>query len=209
MRSVPFYGNRADNSSCMLACFRSLVEYWEKDKYSWRHIEDLTGYTTKPVWSVQAWTGLARRGYDVRLIEFIDYERLYSEKMSYLEEVLDAEELRWQFENSNILSLPDILPEFLKLVHREKRSPTLSDIDYLLSQDYLVTVTVNSRTLNNQKGYVSHMITLLGKEQAGYVAHDPGPPGKAHRIIPRGVLWSAMGGSGNHAEVTGAKKVED
>jgi len=206
MKQVPFYPNRPDDMSCMLACIRSAMEYFTDKTYSWEEMEELIGFKAgKAAWTVKIWTHLAKQGFDIHVIEAFDYERYQTEGRAYLESYLKPEELEWQLKHSNLLEIGPQLTEFLQLVHRETRSPKLSDIDTMLAEGRLVTVGVDSKTLNNQPGYTSHMILVHAKEGEEYIAHDPGLQPHENRRIPSDLLFKAMGGVGNRIEVTGIK----
>jgi hypothetical protein len=203
---VPFYANRTDDSSCMLAAIRSALEYFTGEAYSWDRMEEITGYTPhKSAWTVKVWAYLATHGFDMRMVEGFDYRRYRAESITYLETFLKPEELKWQLEHTNLLEIKPLLPTFLKTVHQEVRSPQLTDIDDMLRDGYLVTVQLNSRALNDKEGYVAHMILVYDKDGDEYIAHDPGLPPQESRHIPSDLLFKAMGGEHNTVEITGIK----
>jgi len=206
MKQMPFYSNRLDNLSCMLASIRSVLEYFTGKQYSWKELEDIIGYKHgRAAWTVQVWTYLATHGFDIRMIEGFDYQRYMDEGETYLQTFLKPEELEWQLQHTNLLEIRPLLPEFTKHVTHERRSPGLRDIDEMLEDGRLVTVQLNLNTLNGTPGYNAHMIVVYDKDNSAYVAHDPGlPPHEARHIDPV-LLYKAMGGKNNTVEVTGIK----
>lgn len=191
----------------MLASMRSALEYLADREYSWNELEKLTGYRPeRAAWTVKMWTELARQGFKIRMIEGFDYDRYFKEGEAYLSTFLKPEEVKWQLKETNLLEIRPLIPEFLKTIHYEKRSPQLEDIDKMLEEGYLVTVQLNSKALNDQAGYVAHMILVHDKIDSDYIAHDPGPPATPRRKIEPAKLLEAMGGTYNTVEVTGVKK---
>jgi len=206
MQSPPFYANRMDDMSCMLACLRSALEHFTGKQYGWEELEKLTGFQSgKAAWTVKIWAYLATHGFDVRMIEGFDYNRYQTEGKEYLRTFLKPMELQWQLDHTNLLEVAPLLPTFLKSVYQEIRSPLLKDIDKMLDDNYLVTVQLNSRKLNGEKGYVAHMILVYDRQGDYYIAHDPGLPAHEARRIPARLLLDAMGGEHNTVEVTGLK----
>jgi hypothetical protein len=206
-RTIPFYSNREDDESCMLACYRSVLEYFDGRPYSWEELEKLSGFKPgRAAWTVKAWTTLARQGFDIKMTENFDYHEYFKEGEAYLQTFLKPEELKYQLERTNLLEIRPLLPEFFKTVRQIQKSPVLADIDELLSDGYLVLAQLNSRALNQQAGYVAHMVLITTKEHDMYIAHDPGLPGQENRSIAPNLLYNAMGGENNTTEVTGIKK---
>jgi 23S rRNA pseudouridine1911/1915/1917 synthase len=206
MKQVPFYGNHEDGMHCMLATYRSVLDYFLQKRFDWDAIEGLTGYKTGlAAWTVSSLPKMQAMGLDIRMIEPFDYQRYLNEGEEYLRTIYSPEEIYWYRKNTNILNIKDDIPEFLKHIKYECRRASLKDIDAMLSGDRLVFVTVNSKILNGSTGFVSHAILVLGKEGNDYVVHNPGPPPVAYQKISSELLWDAMGGDNNTAEVTGFK----
>lgn len=190
----------------MLACLRSTLEYFTGKQYGWKELEELTGYDSgRAAWTVKVWTYLAQHGFEICMIENFDYNRYRAEGRAYLQSHLKPEELEWQEQHSNVLEIIPMLPDFLKRVHHETRSPKLTDIDRMLTDGYLVIVQLNSKMLNDLDGYSAHAILVYDKDGAEYVAHDPGLPPQRSRRIGAEQLFAAMGGEGNTVEVTGLR----
>lgn len=194
MKEVPFYPNRHDGMSCMLAVYRSIIEYFTGKQLTWEELEELTGYTKGvAAWTIKPLTTLSAQGWDIKMIEPFDYAEYAKEGDAYLDRLLSAEEKKWYQSNSNLKEMIPFIPEFMKSIDQDIRNPTLVDIDTLLSEDRLVSVTVNSRILNNRPGFVSHMILVISKEGDEYVFHDPGSPAKAYRREKGDLIQRAMG----------------
>lgn len=205
-KEVPFYANRDDNMSCMVAVYRMVREYFDGRTYSWKEMDDLTGYTTgKAVWTLAPLTKLAAGSYDIRTIEPFDYRKYANQGEAYLKKAMPEQELTWQLAHSNILSIPKDIPAFLRTVRWENRRATTEDIDAMLTDGRLVFVTLNAKVLNGQHGYAPHAVLVIGREGGNYIVHDPGLPPQPSRRVPRELLYEAMGGDDNTAEVTGFK----
>lgn len=205
IKDVPFYANREDGLSCMLAVYRMVLKYFLHKELSWDELETLTGYKpSRAAWSVQALTEIANNYHlSVRMIEPFNYKRFASEGKDYLYDLYDNEEVDWQLEHTNVLDMNQYITKFLATVRPECRRATLQDIDDMLDEGRLVLVTLNGRALDGQDGFAKRAILVIDREGDNYVAHDPGLPPNPNRRIPRDRLWAAMGGDSNTAEVTG------
>lgn len=206
MKDVPFYANTDNNMRCMLACYRSILKYFTDREYSWDELDELTGFReNKAAWTIEALVKLHKQGFEIKLIEPFDYRRYLAEGESYLPEVLTPTQAEWQLQHSNIREMKQFIPEFLEQIDYTCSMPTLADIDALLENGFLVTVVLDSRTLNDEQGYVAHMVLIYDRDGDVYMVHDPGLPPRPSRRVTRDRLWKAMGQGHAAADVTGFK----
>ncbi len=194
---------------CMLAAYRSMLAYFLHRDFSWKELENLTGYKNGiAAWTVKPLVELQEMGLDIRMIEPFDYRNYLKEGEAYLHKIYKHEEVKWILENTNIREVKPFIPRFLSRIKYERRTPTLEDIDEMLADGRLVFVTVNSRILNDREGFSSHALLVLDRNGNDYIAHDSGGKNvkpKASRRISREKIFEAMGGKKNTAEVTGFK----
>lgn len=193
----------------MLAAYRSILAYFLHKELTWEELEQLTGYTPdRAAWTVKSLVDMQDMGFDIQMIEPFDYRRYLKDGDAYLHDFFSPEEISWFLDKSNILDIKPLIPKFLERVKYSCRQVSLADIDQLLDEDRLVTVTVNSRKLNDSDGFVSHMLLITGRKGDNFIAHDSGGekyPPQPDREISRDKLWEAMGGDTNNADVTGFK----
>lgn len=188
----------------MLACYGSILEYFTGEPHSWDKLDELTGFKeNKAAWTISAIIKMNEMGFHIKMVEPFDYQRYYEIGEPYLSEVFTDSQLDWQLKNSNIKEMKNYIPRFVDLNLNICRTPTLADIDEMLADRMLVTVTLNSRELNEKPGYNSHMILIIGKNNDTYIAHDPGLPPIPRRAISSELLWRAMGAGREAADVTG------
>lgn len=191
---------------CMVAVYRSIVQYFTGKRLSWEQADKLTGYRDgRAAWTIGALTKMTARGFDIRMVEYFDYRKYAEEGEAYLRQTYPNSKVDWWQAHSNIRDITPLVPQFLETVHWEQRHPSLQDIDDMLAENRLVFVTLNGHTLNDAPGYASHAVLVIDKEDGDYIVHDPGLPPRPARKVPRGKLWEAMGGDTNSAEVTGFK----
>lgn len=203
---VPFYPNHPDNMHCMLATYRSVFDYFENKHFSWEELEELTGFENKrAAWTVKALTIMAKGPYDIEMIEPFDYERYAREGEGYLKKLFSLEKLDWMLAHSNILEMPEYIPDFLKTVHYTCRLATNEDISRMLSEGRLVFVTLDFRTLNDEAGYSDHAVLVIDEDGDDFIVHDPGLPPRPNRRVPKAKLHAARGGDEATGEVTGFK----
>lgn len=203
-QGVPFYANHDDDMRCCLAVYRMVLDYFLHRKLSWDELASFTGYTPGvAAWTVKPLTQLAKMGFDIVMLEPFDYRRYLQEGEAYVRSVFPPEKAAWMLQHTNIRSVQKYIPDFLQTVHHENRRAALSDIDRMLSEGRLVFVTLNSKALNGQRGYVDHAVLIIAQTGDEYVVHDPGLPARPERRVPKAALWQAMGGSEHTSEVTG------
>lgn len=191
---------------CMLACYRMIMQHFLHRGMTWEQMAAFTGY--KPgiaPWTIRSLVQFERMGFDIRMIEPFDYARYGTEGDDYLTEFFEPHELDWFKKHSDLTGMKQYIGSFLDTIDFTRRSPTLKDIDAMLDEGRLVTVTLNSRALNRKDGFVSHMLLLYGRDGGNYFAQDPGPDPQPERRIPAEQLWTAMGGENNRNDATGFK----
>ena len=203
MKVPKFVANHEDNMHCLLACYRMVTQWFWKRDLTWEQIEAFTGFHDgKAPWTPRSLVQFHRMGLDIKVVEPFDYRRYQAEGDLYLREVFTPEEYTWFTENSTLDEAQPYIAEFLERIGYTCRNAALQDIDDMLAEGRIVTVTVNSRTLNGKQGFVSRVILIYGKEGGLYVAHDPGLPAAPERAISGQALLEAMGAL---PDVTGFK----
>ncbi|MGB4967223.1 MAG: RluA family pseudouridine synthase [Candidatus Saccharimonadales bacterium] len=203
MKTPPFVANHEDNMHCLLACYRMLtLHFWKRD-LTWQQAEAFTGFHDgKAPWTLRSLVQFHRMGLDIKMIEPFDYRRYLVEKEKYLQTVFAPEQVKWFAENSTLEEALPYLNEFLERIDYICRQAKLIDIDNLLGEGRLVTVTINSRVLQGKTGFASHVILIYDKVGGDYVVHDPGLPAAEGRKISADTLQKAMDST---ASITGFK----
>ena len=204
---VPFYANHDDNMRSMLAVYRMVVKHFLHKELTWEQLIDLTGFEPGiAAWSIKPLTTLVNQyGLSAKTIEPFDYKRFAKEGKKYLFGLHDAKEAEWYLKNTNILDTKPYITKFLATVRPTYRQATLEDIDDMLEEERLVCIMLNGLALEEDKVATSHALLVIGRNDSGYVVHDPGLPPQPNRQISRNELWQAMGGDDNTSEVTGFK----
>lgn len=207
MRVIPFYANHPDNMHCSQAVFRSLFNFLLDEELSWEEIDEISKTILgKGSWTMAAHIELARRGVEIINIEPFDYEAFYNQGQHYLDRHFDEETIDYYIEKSNLLSVREYIPQFLKVVKHESRKATISDIDNLLNKRFLVGAEINSRVLNNTPGFSLHYVLIKRAEGENYLINDPGggsSPAIESRLIPKSEFVKALGDERTNGEVSG------
>lgn len=191
---------------CAMSAYAMIIDYFLGKKLSWSELEELSGYQPgKAAWTVQALPKLASMGLDIRMIEPFDYPKFLKQGQPYLKTLYSDEEIAWYQKNSNIAQMKHFIPDFLAKIKYKCRRANLKDIDDMLKDGRLIFVTVNSKTLNDKDGFISHAVVIFDKDGDNYILHDPGLPPRANRKVSAAKLFKAMGGAENTAEITGFK----
>ena len=202
----PFYANRADDKSCSLAVYRSLIEKFTGKPVDWAYVEKLTGFKPEiAAWTVKALTDLTKEGWDIKVFEPFDYNIYLTEGESYLKAQFGEEIADWQIKNSNVIEMKQYIPEFLKKVNITVKNPSIEDIENMMDEGRLVSLVLNSKALNNQPGYVGHSVLIFDYDDDNLKFHDPGLPGVKSRIEKKELVLMAMGKA---SDATGFKLSE-
>lgn len=206
MRKVPFYPNQPGDAHGAIALYQILFDYFLDRRISIHDLEKMSGFTPgKNAWTVTIWERMANQGFDIRMIEPLDYHALAKDGASYLRTVLDPESYEWQVKHSNITEITSSIPSFIERVNPENRRASLQDITDMLHEDRLVFVTLNSNALYDIPGYAMHVVLIIGQEGDDLILHDAGLPPRPYHRVSAQKLWTAMGGEHHTSEVTGIK----
>lgn len=199
----PFYGNREDNMSCSLATYRSLIEHFTGQVTGWDDIAKLQGF--KPgvtAWTVKALTQLSKNGWDIVMYEPFNYLKYLDDGIEYLYDQFGKEAADWQIQNSNVIEMKKYIPDFVGSVKHYVKNPTIEDVEGMIDDGRLVTLILNSRILNQQKGYVAHSILIFDNDDHHFKFHDPGLPPRKSRIEKKSLVKKA---AGKPSDATGFK----
>lgn len=198
MKDIPFFPNTSDDTHCVQACFRMVLKYFlPAREFSWEELDHLTQKQEgKGTWWFPALKIFNDLGISSKLIGSFDYQRFYEEGDVYLKSIMSEEQLNYYANKSNLFSVKDQIPEFIKNAAYEKRQATLKDIDELLEQVCLVGIELDACVLSKNSGFSPHMVLVFGKIKTEYFLHDPGLPPMPNRKVTVTDLESAWGEGG-------------
>lgn len=169
---------------CVLAVYSSLYDYFFNEKLSFEELEKRSrAQKKKGVWHFLLDIELAKRGINIVNIETIDYQKLFKEKETYIENLYDKQTVQYYFTKTNMLKVFDVIPQYLQSVHHVTKQPTIEDIDDLLGKGYIIGAEINSRILNNKPGFSLHYVLIQKRGKNSYLIHDPGLPGIKNREV--------------------------
>lgn len=128
---------------------------------------------------------LQNLGLAVKCLEAFDYERFYQQGEPYVRSAYPSEVADYYLKRSNLNEIKPLIPDFLRQVSPQPRTATMTDLNRLLDDGWLVGVDLNARILNDQPGFSSHMVVIFSRANDNYWLHDPGLPPKSNRQISR------------------------
>jgi len=132
-------------------------------------------------------------GMSVKVIEPFDYKRFARERRDYLYELSDNDETAW-YDKVDKKELKQDITNFLATVQSNSRRATLNDIDELLEQSMLVSVTLpDGKAL---------LILDYSKNDSFYTI-DASQDGDFTDHLSSRELWKLMGGDQNMSQVAG------
>ncbi len=184
---VPFFQNTADDTHCAQATVRMIRKYFEPQlDFTWDELDRGTGKTgLHATWRMAGLIWLQSEGYDVQVIETLDYAAFAHAGVAYLSKVYTPEAVEFEMIWTDLPLERERAKTFTDLVSIQKRSPTQADIEQFLLQGYLVQVTLNRNRLNGWPGYHGHAVLVKGYDASSFIGHDPGLPAIPNRVIDR------------------------
>jgi len=195
---------------CSQAVFRAVFKYFFDEELSWEKIDEITKTIPgRGSWTMAVYIELAKRGIEIINFEPFDYQRFEKEGIEYLKSNFSEETVKWYLEHSNLMSVQNLVPEFLNLVHHETRKATIEDIDRLLSDGYILGAEINSRVLNKKPGFSLHYVLIQKGTGNEYTINDPGggsAPALENRIVSKIEFMEALGKDGSNGEVTAMRR---
>lgn len=185
MKKVPpFVANHEDDKHCVPAVFRMLHQYYFGQDLSWNEIDEIMrSVPDKGTWSFTGSTYLAKKGLDVTDIGSMDVNKLLADPKGYLPTLYSPEKVDYYLNKSNLLSIMQYLPEYLKYVKQKTRTSSTSEVTNYLKEGYLVTLELNPKILNNKPGFTLHYVLVYDFDGENIYMHDPGlPPLKSRKV---------------------------
>jgi hypothetical protein len=155
-------------------------------EFSWEELDGLMqsgpSETTSPVAALMAMNKL---GLQTALVTDFDHLRFSEEGVDYIRRMYGNEAADWQLANGDMEKSRRISQGlFSSSVLYERKEPELDDIKAYQEDGYVVFCGVNSKILDDQKGYRGHSIVILAMDDTVVWVHDPGFPPQPHREVP-------------------------
>lgn len=176
-KKVQFVANKKDNLHCVAACFRMLHKYYFGSDLSWEEMDRIGHFQSgKGMWTFPYELWLAKKGLQIRSIEQVDYKRLHKQPVKYLQTTFGKKNADYYINKSNLMTVLEQIPEYMRLVGHEVRSTTVGEIVKFVKEGYIVVCEVNSQILNKLPKFNLHMILMYEYQDDCLLIHDPGLP---------------------------------
>lgn len=178
----PFYPNLPDESHCLEACVKMIIEAIPPfTKLDYQELDELTGknsLTVRYSWPLKLYLELSRIGYEVSVIECFDYKAFVDDPEKYLIDNYGEEVGRDQIENSDLANETFYAQKLIesKTVNLINKVPEFQDLFDTISNGSLVICNVNQKILQGDEGYIGHAIVIYGFDKDILYVHNPGPP---------------------------------
>lgn len=182
---VPFFPNTSDDSHCVQASYKMILNYFQPDKdYSFDELDTVTGKLPHGgTWAALGHIWMVKQGFDIEYWTLLDWKKFVEDGYEYILNRFGKEVADWQAENSDIRLEQKRAREALKAVPTFMKEPRVADIISFLDRGYLVKCTVNSSKLNDKEGYAGHLVVVKGYTNTALLIHDPGPPPLRDRVV--------------------------
>lgn len=181
---ISFVRNHQDDMHCVGAVFRMVHQYFLGSDLSYPEFDVVAkAVPGRGTWTIAAELEFARRGISISHIEPIDYQTLYKEGPSYLARIFGKNTSDFYLQNTNIVSVLEDIPEFLREVNVHQREGNVQDILDCLNRGGIVGAEVQSGILNRSSRFSLHYVLIYGSEGSDLLLHDPGlPPYPSRRV---------------------------
>lgn len=185
MRSIPFFSNTSDDTHCYQAALKMIIgSFWPSENYSFSELDKITqkvdGLWT---WPTAGLLWLQEKGAEIKIVESFDYEEFIKKGAQYLLEFFGEEVGTEQIKFSDVAQEISLAQKALKSLSIHKHIPSIEELKNLLNENYFLICNINSKTLNNQSGYVGHFVVLIGHDNDHLFLHDPGLPPLENREV--------------------------
>lgn len=185
-KDVPFVQNTSDDLHCLQASFMTILKYFRPNMVmDWDEWSVVTGFEEgKGTWPIAGMVWFKEQGFEVKHIELFDFEKFIQDPTGYMKQQYSKEIAKYAIDNTNIPTEKKRAAQLLK--HKdvlENRNPTIEDIKKYLDRGFLVSVNINIRVLNNNSGFVGHVVTIFGYDDEHVIMHDPGSPPMPNRLV--------------------------
>src|SRR3989338_8792039 len=180
--NIPFYPNTEDGIHCWQAALKMALAVFEPSReYSYAELDKITDQQPgKWTWPTAGFLWLLKQGYTLKLIGKFDYHAFANEGEAYLLRRLGEEVGRAQIEKSDVKAEIKYAKAFSDIAPLEVRAPSLSDIEHLLKDGFVVICHINPASLYGHQGYTGHYIVICDVTEEEVILHDPGLPGKPY-----------------------------
>lgn len=178
----PFYPNLPDQSHCLEACVKMILEAIPPFKIlDYQQIDEITGKLSLKArysWPIKLYLELGEMGYEVKVIENFDYQEFANDPESYLIANFGEEIGKDQIENSDLANETYYARKIVESpsVKLINKIPEMRDLIDSLEDGNLVICNVNQKILQGDSGYVGHFILIYGFGTNTLNVHNPGPP---------------------------------
>lgn len=159
--------------------------FWPEKDFTWEELDQITAKVKgKATWEYAGLIWFARHGMQVTAIRLFDDVRFSKEGIEYIRELAGDEVAKWQDAHSDIRQEQQHALEFVKVVKRETRIPTIEDVRSALDVGTIPTCDINSYVLSGKKGYSGHVVVVVGYDSRGFYLNDPGLPAHKEYYVP-------------------------
>lgn len=162
-----------------------ILKHLLNHEFSWEELDHLTrgksGESTSPA---AAQIGMTELGLEATLIAEFNHREFIQRGIDYIRDNYGDEMADWQLANGDIQKSKDISHELLSSpVLYEHRGPQLDDIRKYLDEGYTLYCGLNSKIIDNERGYRGHSVVVLSVNEKIVELHDPGLPPRPHRKV--------------------------
>lgn len=193
--NIPFYGNTADNTHCLQASLKMILEHFKPDQILSFEDMDIISAKVEDLWTWQfaSTVWMQEQGFEVVDIEVFDFPKFIEKGEDYILEFFGQEAGQVQIKNSKISQEIDYAKKFYEVIRIEKRIPDLDDIKKFLDQGYLLICGIDSGVLDGGE-YAAHAVAVKGYDENSLYVNDPGLPPIENRKVSFELFqkaWSA------------------
>lgn len=186
---VPLFENSPEDVHCVQAVLQMILKYYFPGRlYTLEYLDKVThhfpgGWT----WDTAVFQFLLTLGFEIKVFSRFDFEAFAVGGVRYLEKMWDAETLRLQSINADLVFEQSLARDFWLTPHPNfsytKRCASKEDFEKMFSDGFLLAPSVNAYALENEEGFCSHYILITGLTKEQVIFNDVDPPATKNACV--------------------------
>ena len=188
LKQPKFYANLDDDTHCAQASMMIVFSIlFPERSFSFEELDKATnkspGFST---WQTHELFYYEKLGINFKCYDIFDMKKFGRHGLEYIAEEYGNEVAEYNRKTTENIELEKRL--CLEIANKrwffKRKNIGLSLVKKLLNQGYYLMLSLNSKALNEQPGWMGHRVVCYGYDENGIIVHDPGLPPYPARFVP-------------------------
>lgn len=197
LKEPKFYANLDGDTHCAQASIMMIFSIlFPERSFSFEQLDRATNkYSGFSTWQTHELFYYEKLGINFKYYDTFDMKNFGERGLEYIAEKYGDEVAEYNRENTKDINLEKKL--CLEIANKrwffKRKNIGLGLVKKLLDQGYYLMLSLNSKALNNQPGWVGHKVVCYGYDECGVIIHDPGLPPHPARYVAFDLFKKAWG----------------